>query len=188
MELRKTVNPSALGVQVTAVRRVGNAGVLLQTTCAESAERLRGAVPATLRVAEPRKKRPLVALPDLDRDYTHEELCDLLKTQNFAGDTTWTLQRIKEDLRVAFMRSRRQTSRRTVVVEVSHQLRDAIVGRDRVFIGWDAVRPYDYLSVTCCNKCHMYTGTLSGTAVLLWIHVGGAALMAIGRAAVRCWR
>ncbi|KAJ8706442.1 hypothetical protein PYW07_012520 [Mythimna separata] len=50
--LKEAIDPAKSWMQVTKVRKVGNAGVLVQTTDQESASRLRAAVPKTLRVTE----------------------------------------------------------------------------------------------------------------------------------------
>lgn len=155
-ELRSSVNPSTLGVQVSSLRKVGNAGVMLQTTSKAAAEKLRKAVPASLRVTEPRRRRPLVALPFLEREYAVEELCDLLKSQNFCDDANWSKERLMGDVKIAFMRRRKNSPRRTVVLEVSHELRAELLGKPLIYVGWDAVKPHDHIAVTCCNRCQCY--------------------------------
>ncbi|GBP77291.1 hypothetical protein EVAR_31723_1 [Eumeta japonica] len=48
--LKSAIDPASMQVQVTKVRKVGRAGVVIQTTSAESADKIRKAVPPTLRV------------------------------------------------------------------------------------------------------------------------------------------
>lgn len=49
--LKKTISPSALGIQVLLVRQVGNAGVVVQTTSAKAAAKITGTLPTTVPVA-----------------------------------------------------------------------------------------------------------------------------------------
>ncbi|GBP97345.1 hypothetical protein EVAR_103858_1 [Eumeta japonica] len=116
--LKNAINPASMQVQVTKVRKVGRAGVVVQTTSAESAEKIRKAVPPTLRVTEPRSRKPLVALRNMMGDPSSEAVLTGL---------------------VAFKKSRRERPITTVVLECSPDLRDLLVSLDRVFIGWEAI-------------------------------------------------
>lgn len=50
--------------------------MLVQTTSVEAAERLKKAVPATLRVVEPRRRQPLVAFQNIDGDPSFEDVLE----------------------------------------------------------------------------------------------------------------
>lgn len=41
-------------------------------------------------------------------------------------------------------------------MECSPALRDALVGKGSVYIGWDVIHVEDFVSVTCCSKCQQY--------------------------------
>lgn len=43
-----------------------------------------------------------------------------------------------------------------MVFECSPRMRDALVVRGSVYVSWQEVEVYDYIDVTCCNKCHQY--------------------------------
>ncbi|GBP97339.1 hypothetical protein EVAR_103852_1 [Eumeta japonica] len=105
--LKSAIDPASMQVQVTKVRKVGRAGVVVQTTSAESADKIRKAVPPTLRVTEPRSRKPLVALRNMLGDPSNEDIFTGLYEQNLrVRDPTWTLERLKKACRIAF-RSRR---------------------------------------------------------------------------------
>ncbi|GBP96303.1 Uncharacterized 50 kDa protein in type I retrotransposable element R1DM [Eumeta japonica] len=155
--LKSAMDPTSMQVQVTKVRKVGRAGVVVQTTSDEAADKIRKAVPPTLRVTEPRSRRPLVALRNLSGDPSGEAVISGLYEQNLrTRHPEWTIERIQKNCRVAFKKSRRERATTTVVLECEPELRDVLVSLDRAYIGWEAVPICDYIDVTCCRKCQQY--------------------------------
>ncbi|KAH9628483.1 hypothetical protein HF086_015758 [Spodoptera exigua] len=96
---RTAINPAQIGVQVAGLRRVGNAGVVVQTTSEEAAKALRSAVPPTLRTAEPTERCPLIALSGIDQQATTEEVVADIVEQNLREDPIWTRERVAKELR-----------------------------------------------------------------------------------------
>ncbi|VVC90129.1 unnamed protein product [Leptidea sinapis] len=60
--LKEAINPHTMGLQVARLRKVGNAGVVLQIRNREDIEKIRKAMPANLKVQETGQKTPLVAI------------------------------------------------------------------------------------------------------------------------------
>ncbi|GBP39492.1 hypothetical protein EVAR_32424_1 [Eumeta japonica] len=155
--LKSAMDPTTLQVQVSKVRKVGRAGVVVQTTLAKAAEKIKKAAPPTLRVTEPRSRRPLVALRNLSGDPSGETVMTSLFEQNLrVKHPEWPLERLIKNCRVAFKKSRRERATTTVVLECEPDLRDVLVSLDRAYIGWEAVTVCDYIDVTCCRKCQQY--------------------------------
>lgn len=152
-ELKKAIQPSQMEVQVERVRKVGNAGVVVQTTTREAAEKLKNAVPPTLRVETPRSKPPQVSLRNVDADLSDEDIIEALVDQNFKG-TTWTKDRLTKEAKLYKKRGLRGAT--TVIMECSPKLRQALVEKGRVYLGWQVVEVCDHISVTCCNRCQQY--------------------------------
>lgn len=152
--IKRTVDPSKINVQVEKVRMVANAGVVIQTGSQAQADRLRSAMPATLRVTEPKKRLPLVALNRLEGDPAYDVVVAHLQEQNFEG-SQWTLEKLKTSCRLAFKKGK-MGGDTTVVLECAPSLRDALVEKGRVFIGWQAVTVTDHINVTCCMKCQQF--------------------------------
>ncbi|GBP97355.1 hypothetical protein EVAR_103868_1 [Eumeta japonica] len=93
--LKSAMDPTALQVQVSKVRKVGRAGVVVQTTSVEAADKIKKAVPPTLRVTEPRSRRPLVALRNLSGDPSGEAVMTGLFEQNLRiKHPEWPLERL----------------------------------------------------------------------------------------------
>lgn len=155
-EIKKTLDPVKLGLQVRTVRRVGNAGIVVQTTTAEAAEKIKRAIPPTLTCRETNQRRPLVALRNCDGDPTSEELMLAIHDQNFRDSATWTLDAIKKACKVAFKKSRPGDKRTTVVLDCSPEIRNELIERGQLYIGWRVIHVFDYVRVTCCRKCQLY--------------------------------
>ncbi|KAJ8706445.1 hypothetical protein PYW07_012523 [Mythimna separata] len=156
--LKEAVDPAKNWIQVTKLRKVGNAGVLVQTTDQESASRLRAAVPKTLRVTEPKRRQPLVCLSRLDGDPTFDEIITAMHEQNFRDDPAWPLARIQKEATGAFKknRSRGAAKATAAILTCTAELREALIKRGRIYIGWQSVEVTDYVDVTCCSKCQQY--------------------------------
>lgn len=152
-ELKRQVNPQELEVQIAKVRKVANAGVVVQTTSPTAADRLRNAAPPTLRVSEPRKLAPRICLRGVDGNPSSEEIIMALHDQNFRN-TDWTAERLRAQCKI-FKRNGR-SNQVTVIMECSPALREAVLSKERIFIGWQSVEVCDYVQVTCCSKCQIY--------------------------------
>ncbi|KAJ8712621.1 hypothetical protein PYW07_005463 [Mythimna separata] len=153
--LLDAVRPGQLGLQIAGVRRVGNAGVVVQTTSAAAADTLRRAVPPTLRTVEPTERCPLIALTGIDKEATMEAVIRDLKEQNLHESDEWTTERLGRELRLVFRRGR-HGNRSKWVCQASTDLRRTLITKGRIYLGWDVVEVTDHVSVTCCNKCQLY--------------------------------
>lgn len=155
-ELQKSVQPGAHGVQCQRVTAVANGGVAVQTRSVEAARKLKEAAPATLKVTDPKGRKPLVAIRNLRSDPVAADLLEDLHRINLAEDPSWPKEKMLENCRVAFKKGRKETGRTTVVLECSKGLRDKLVSLHRVYIGWDEAEICDYVRLTCCTKCQQY--------------------------------
>lgn len=94
-EVKKAIDPKSMAIGIRSVRKVGNAGVLVQTTSPAAAVTLRNAAPPSLRVTEPRRRQPLVAVNGVEGDPSFEEVIECLASQNLDSET-WPLTKIRE--------------------------------------------------------------------------------------------
>lgn len=154
--VKKSVNPLALGIQVSRVRRVGNAGVVVQTTSMEAAAKIRDALPTTVRVTEPQAKKPLVAIINVDAEITGTALLDAVYTQNLARSKSIGPDVFQKECRVAFKKTRQGSGRVTHVLECSPPIRDALIEAERVYVDWERYLVRDHIDIICCLKCHGY--------------------------------
>lgn len=137
-------------------RKVGNAGVVVQTATAEAAKRLKEAAPPSLKVMDPKARRPLVAIHNLRADPKMEEFFEDLHRVNLADDPEWPMAALKDQCRLAFKKGRRATGCTSIILECTKGLRDKLIQLGRVYIGWDAADVCDFVRVTCCSRCQQY--------------------------------
>lgn len=156
-ELKKTVNPKSLGIQVRQVRKVGNAGIVVTTSTREDAEKLKVAAPKTLRAADLTRRQPLVALRNIDAETKEEDIVHAIEEQAARrGLEDWTSTKITQELRVAFKKGRLNSRTATYVLQCSPNLRCFLLDEEAIYIGWQVADVTDYVAVTCCNRCQQY--------------------------------
>lgn len=155
-ELKKAIDPAKIWVQVSKVRKIGNARVVVQTTSTGAASRLKEAMPATLRVSEPKRRQPLVCLNRIDGDPSFEDVLVALRDQNYRDDPVWTLEKIRKEASGAFKKHRARGTATAVIFACSAAFRESLLNKGRVFIGWQVVEVTDYVETTCCKKCQQY--------------------------------
>ncbi|XP_072943137.1 uncharacterized protein [Epargyreus clarus] len=156
-ELKTAVDPKQLGIEVQQVRKVGNAGVVVRTSTAEDARKLKEAAPKTLRVTEPARRQPYVALRNLENDTKSEDIGQSIAEQaNRRGHQEWTAERVKKEMKVAFKKGRPTGRTATYVLQCSPGLRHFLLSEEVVYIGWQVADVCDYVAVTCCNKCQQF--------------------------------
>lgn len=127
----------------------------MQTTSADAANIIKGALPPTVRVTEPQAKKPLVAIVNVEGDITGAALVEAIYTQNLKGKGI-SPEAYKSDCRAAFKKTRQGSGRSTHVLECSPAIRDTLIDAERVFIDWERYLVRDYVDVICCLKCHGY--------------------------------
>lgn len=156
IELQKAVKPTAMGIPVQSVKKIGNSGIAVKTATAEAAKRLKEAAPKTLKVSDPKARLPLVAIRNLRSDPTAEQVLTDMQSVSLCDDPEWSAEKLRGACKVAFKKNVRGGQRTTVVLECTAALRDKLVSLGRVYIGWDEAEVCDYVRVTCCNKCQQY--------------------------------
>ena len=143
-------------MQVTGVRKVGNAGVVVRTTTQAHADRLKEMAPPSLKVTTPEQRRPLVAVRNLQGDPAFEEVKKGVYEQNLAESGTWTWQEVDSAMKPAFKKSRLQGGRTTVVFSCTPKMREELIRRGQLYMGWEVINVADYIDATCCRKCQLY--------------------------------
>lgn len=154
--LQKAINPTVINVQVERVRKIANAGVIVQTATREEAERLKSAAPPTLTARDAKRRQPLVALLNLKGDPALEDILLCLNSQNDIFRQNWPVSKMRTECKLAFKKSRQGDSKTTVVLECTPNFRAALLSKPTHAIGWDQIEAVDYVSVTCCRKCQNY--------------------------------
>ncbi|KAL4702261.1 hypothetical protein ACJJTC_002856 [Scirpophaga incertulas] len=101
--------------------------------------------------------RPYCSFLDLEnKGYTLQETINAVWEQNFSDDPKWTAAKMLGSCRLAFRKSRRGSSQSAMILGCSVELRNALVQRGRLYIGWESCRVEDFTTAICCPKCAQY--------------------------------
>ena len=106
---------------------MGNAGVVVQITNEAAARRLKEAMPPSLRVAEPKRRQPLVCFNRLDGNPSFDYVLVALHDQNYREDNAWPLTRIKSEAKGAFKKNRAPGAATAVIFACFAALRESLL-------------------------------------------------------------
>lgn len=151
-----TIKPTEDGIKVTAMRK-SKSGVLV--TVADDASwttvsRHQGLRDKGLRVQEPEKRMPRIAVYGMDRSYAKEEITGLVYKQNFRSDIEE--DKFKQGFIPLYKTGRKDLTKGAWVVRVSPEIRDMIMKAGRIYIGWDSCRVEDEAGIMRCFRCQSY--------------------------------
>ena len=151
-----TINPTAAGIRVKAVRKTAGKGVIVIT---ETAEDLAAFLKSTalakagLTVSRNAGTMPRVLLYDVPSDMTGEQIAETVRRQNFEDVPAADIARM---MKFVFKSGSRDKDVVNCVFEVTPELRKRMLSRGRLYIGWGSCRVIDSLDATRCFKCQSH--------------------------------
>ncbi|GBP96302.1 Retrovirus-related Pol polyprotein from type-1 retrotransposable element R1 [Eumeta japonica] len=132
---KASVDPAQMNIQVDRIKKIGNAGVIVQTTNMESAMKIKGnpaLTKAGLKIREPKQNKPLVKFGDMDSDIGFEKFLEGLAVQNNMGEE-WSLEQLTKHCKLAFKKRRRGFPEASYVIECSPELKTSDQYRSGVY-------------------------------------------------------
>ncbi|GBP46667.1 hypothetical protein EVAR_86919_1 [Eumeta japonica] len=118
---KASVDPAQMNIQVDKIRKIGNAGVIVQTTNMEGVMKIKEnptLTKAGLKIGEPKQNRPLVKFGDMDNDIGFDKFLEGLAAQNNMGEE-WSLEQLAKNCKLTFKKRRRGFPEASYVVECS---------------------------------------------------------------------
>ncbi|KAG8212655.1 hypothetical protein J437_LFUL019384 [Ladona fulva] len=159
--LQRTINPAAENIRIEGMRTVGKKRVVIQTTTQEEKDKITQGVlkqkleDQGLKVQSLKKEEPKVIVFSIDRTMDKEEFRKNVYKQNFK-DHNITEEDFKKGFRYAFTKGRRDTNYCNLVFQVTPEVRDILITKEKLYAGWMSHYIKDYLGVTRCYKCQGY--------------------------------
>lgn len=153
------VSPRKDKIQVKNVRRIQGNGILVETankTDIEillSNEKLRA---AGLLVGAPEKRNPRLIVYDVPRPDNDEATLRSIIAQNVDDSLK---AKVRQQLKLAFKTGDKNRDRCNIVLEASKEIRDLLIKKERLYIGWSCCRIRDYVVATRCYKCQSFGHT-----------------------------
>lgn len=154
--IKEAIVHKQAGIQFRAVRKIQK-GVAIETGTKQAAVKVREALSRvpTIRCTDPRRRLPRVQIYDVDQDIKMEDMHEYLYTQNLS-DKGITQDEIKKTVKLCFKTGRRDLPVCNWVIQVSSEMRVALLEEGRVYLDFAACRVVDFLAVARCFKCLGY--------------------------------
>lgn len=155
--IKETIVPKQEGIQFRAVRKITKGGLAIETGTKEAAINVREALARvpSIKCADPRRRLPRMQIFDVEQDMKMEDFHDFLYTQNLV-DKGISLDDINKNVMLCFKTGRRDLPVCNWVIEVTPEMRVALLEEGRVYLDFAACRVVDFLAVARCFKCLAY--------------------------------
>ncbi|KAG8239025.1 hypothetical protein J437_LFUL018662 [Ladona fulva] len=159
--IMKAVNPSNESLKISGFRRSGKKGVIIETKTTEDKNKiLTGQIKDKLEkegleVTPPRKVKPKVIIFSINREDNNEEFITSLYRQNMQG-TNITEEEFTNSCQYKFTTGRRDSKYINKVFEVTPEVRQVLLNKDKVYVGWVSHYIKDYIGVSRCYRCQAF--------------------------------
>ncbi|KAG8240039.1 hypothetical protein J437_LFUL019607, partial [Ladona fulva] len=108
-----------------------------------------------------KKKDPKVIIFSVDRTITKEEFKDNVWNQNFQ-EATISKEDFTKGFRYSFMKGKRDSKYSHRVFQVTPEIREHLVAKEKVYSGWESHFIKDFTGITRCYKCQGFGHTAQG--------------------------
>ncbi|KAK9293553.1 hypothetical protein QLX08_011541 [Tetragonisca angustula] len=158
-KLQELITPKEEKLNIKNLRRIQGNGVLVETESRENIESLLASEKlrkAGLTVEIPPKKNPRLIIYDVPKMDNDTEIIETIIDQNINEKEK---VKLRPQMRIAFKTGDKSKDRNNVIIEVSKEVRDILINKGRLFMGWSYCRVQDYIAVTRCYKCQGFGHT-----------------------------
>lgn len=158
--VQKVICPEELKLQVRSLRKTRNGGVIISTETKEDIQKLRESSALSnsgLKVEEPYKRKPRIVIVGVPSDYSEKDLLKHICDQNLAEKlTSISKEDILAAMKLSHKSGKKDSPRCNFILEVSAEIRRALITQERVFLNWNSCPVRDFTIVTRCYKCQQY--------------------------------
>lgn len=146
-EVAGAFSPSKEKVKIKSVWSTKAKKVVLETATAEDLNKIKSLETLTksFKITEPKKRKPLVILYDVDASL---EPADLIKKIGRQNDVS------TEHVTARFKTGPKDQATVHWVLEADPETRKKLLNAGRVYVGYQACKAKDFLQVTRCMKCN----------------------------------
>lgn len=158
--VQKIICPEQMKLQVRGLRKTKNGGVIISTETKDDIEKVKKSMQSTnsgLTVEEPQKRKPRVVIIGVPSIMQEMEVFTCLYNQNLAGKLQdCSLETFLSSIKLSHKSGKKDADTCNFIIEVSAQIRKALICKDRVFVDWSSCPVRDFTLVTRCYKCQQY--------------------------------
>ncbi|XP_073966963.1 uncharacterized protein, partial [Choristoneura fumiferana] len=154
------IRPEQLKLQVRGLHKTRNGGVIISTDTKADIEKLKQSAQLTssgLTVDEPHKRKPRIVVVGVPSDMQDTEVYNCIFQQNLAGTFEgMTYETFISSIKLSHKSGKKEAETCNYVLEVTAQIRKALITKERVFVHWSSCPVRDFTLVTRCFKCQQY--------------------------------
>ncbi|KAF6212571.1 hypothetical protein GE061_013096 [Apolygus lucorum] len=156
-EMRAVVDPGRLGLSVKGVVPLGVDKLKVTVTSEDQKEKLTRELRShnfELREDRPRTRSLMVRIHRVDRTIPQEDVARMAFEQNpWVRELFKDLSEWKEEFIPSFRKGKRELNDVIWVTRVTSRVRDELLKRTFIFIGFDVCTISDFIDITQCRKC-----------------------------------
>nr|XP_049707334.1 uncharacterized protein LOC126056848 [Helicoverpa armigera] len=158
--VQKIISPEQLKLQVRGIKKVKNGGVLISTENIGDIEKLKSSdkiVSSGLKIEEPSKRRPRIAVIGVPVALTEKEVFECIYEQNLSDKLpNLTRESFLECIKLSHKSGKRDLSTCNYILELPASIRKVIIDQSRIFINWTSCPVRDFTIVTRCFNCQQF--------------------------------
>jgi hypothetical protein len=152
--IKRTINPSKIGVGVKKMKNLSNGGVMIETTTKQGSEKLVEAINNTLsnqvEASLAKKFNPRLIIYNIPVEINEQNVVQTIIEQN---QILHSETNCKEHITIKYMFINKKTNTRNIIIEVSPTIRRLIKQQNHLKMVWSICRVDDYVSILKCFKC-----------------------------------
>lgn len=158
--VQKIIRPEQMKLQVRGLRKTKNGGVIISTDSKGDIEKLKKNEQLTtsgLTIDEPQKRRPRIIVVGVPTSMQDTEVFNCIFQQNLADKLkSMTTEKFLSSVKLSHKSGKKNAETCNYVIEVTAEIRKALITKDRVFVNWSSCPVRDFTLVTRCYKCQQY--------------------------------
>lgn len=146
-DLKKSINPASLGINVASVKRITNGAVVVALKDKCSADHLRSAINEqnSLDCHAVKKQNPYILVQYVPDHISADEIVEIIKNNHKDGD-----------VRIAFQNKIKNTTYRNITLHVDAKTWNTVLSLGFVNISWHRLKLINCIPIQRCFKCQAF--------------------------------
>lgn len=158
--VQKIISPSQMQLHVRGLRKTRNGGVIISTENKADVEKLKQSSQlktSGLTVDEPLKRKPRIVIIGVPTSMSEADVFSYIYKQNLSDKlNNSTMESFLASTNLSHKSGKKDAETCNFIIEVSAEVRKALITKDRVFVNWSSCPVRDFTLVTRCYKCQQY--------------------------------
>ncbi|XP_022834814.1 uncharacterized protein LOC111362373 [Spodoptera litura] len=158
--VQKIISPEEMKLRVRGLKKIRNGGVIISADSKGDIEKLKTSeklVSSGLKVEEPTKRRPRIAVIGVPVALTESDVMECIYEQNLSDKLPNTTRAsFLNDIRLSHKSGKKDRPTCNYIIEVPAIIRKLLINQGRIFINWTSCPVKDFTIVTRCFNCQQF--------------------------------